>query len=115
MQLNRDKLLIHRKPRHLLARLLNIALEVQLKLQTGNSLMAGWICMRDLANNCVAPVHQRDPFVLGERGPVGLFEDDGGAEDYPLLAKVEFSMLFFQLPSSSHPEILALQRIEQQR
>lgn len=96
-KLNGDELLVLRQPGDLLAGLLHIALQVQLKLKAGNGLEAvlgkrvdG---VRDLANDGVAPVHQCDLLVLSKRLSVSLLHNDILAEDDLLCAEVVLGVL----------------------
>lgn len=96
-KLNGNELLVLGQPCDLFRSLLDIALQMQLELEACDGLEAvlgervdG---VGDLADNGIAPVHERDFLVLGERLSISLLHDDVLAEDNLLGAKVVFGVL----------------------
>ena len=84
-QLNWDQFLVGAEPGKLLLSRLEVTLQMEIHRNGGDDAfelkrMNG---MADVADDGVAPVHERDFFILRESCGVGLFEQDGlGKDDF---------------------------------
>lgn len=103
-QLNGDECLILAQPGYLFLRLLDVALQVQLQLERGHCFAEGVEhIVTDVTDDGVAPVHERDFFVLLERFGIILLDKNGTAERDLLVPKRVFGVFgkFFGIGSSA--------------
>jgi hypothetical protein len=92
-KLDGNEILVGAEPRYFLCGFLDVALEMEFKFEGGYGLeFEGVEGVADFADESVAPVHEGDFLVLGERSGVGLFEEHAGAKGDLLGAEVVFGV-----------------------